>query len=390
MKKWICLLLLAVLCFSLVACRGNGDDSSVPAPPVSNTPSESEPEEDLPRLEAAYLTGMEKTADYPEGQRIAAVMVNNVPSTRPAYGLSDAKILIEIDGNASITRFMALYEDYKTMPRVGGVRSARDPFVQLLIPTYGFYVHEGPSENQPARLMLQQYDYYGNYDLDSVVWKQSDRNAKTYSWFNTDAETITKAVESRGYDDKRTYNSPFFYFARYDQPARLPEEGDATEFTIVLTPSYRTYFDYDDASKKYMMSMYNSSTNMVEPTLDGNNDVQLSFENVLVMFAPMSIYPNTGGEQLTNVDFSQGGPAFYFSQGRFAGVLWRKGAPDSPLRLEKTDGSGDPVEVNVGKTYIAVVDDTRSEDFYNSLVAGPAGETAMGGQQTGGEVDSAD
>lgn len=375
LKKLLALMSITTGLAFLVSC-GTAESESLPAvsvQPASTVESVPEP------LKQAYLTGEEKTADYPEGKRIAAVMVGNTPTARPAYGIGDAQILIEIEANAGITRFLAMYQDYETMPRVGSVRSARDPFIQLLIPTYGFYVHEGPGENQPARIMLQQYDYYGNYDLDNVRYAQPDRNSKIYNWFNTDGETIVKAVEKKDYDPNRTYNSPFFSFVPYNEEKRVMADGPATDIAITLTDSFRTSFNYNAESGKYAMSQYNYSTHAVEPTLDGNNNEQLEFENVLVIFAPFSVYPGTEGEGgLTKVDFTQGGGAFLISNGTYEKVIWRKGAPDQPLRLEKLDGSNEPVEVNVGKTYIAVVDDTRGDDFAAALAAGTSSEQAVG------------
>lgn len=375
MKKFLSVIALSTSLVMLASCAKE-EDPTLPNTPISSAvQSEPEPEP----LKQAYLTGEEKTDDYPEGKRIAAVMVGNTPTARPAYGIGDAQILIEIEANAGITRFLAMYQDYETMPRVGSVRSARDPFVQLLIPTYGFFVHEGPSENQPARIMLQQYDYYGNYDLDNVRYAQSDRNSSIYNWYNTNGETIVKAIEKKGYDTERTYNSPFFSFVPYNEEKRTMADGEATDIAITLTDSFRTSFSYSTETGKYAMSQYNYSTHTVQPTVDGNNSEQLEFENVLVVFAPFSIYPGTEGEGgLTKVDFTQGGGAFLISNGTYERVIWRKGAPDQPLRLEKVDGSEETVELNPGKTYIAVVDDTRADAFGEAMAAGNSADQAVG------------
>ena len=215
MKKLILAAFAAVLAVGLAACGGDDSSSStsVSTPPASAPPatSSSTPEPEASVLEAAYLTGEEKGPDYPEGKRIAAVMVNNVFDSRPSYGLSEAQILVESKVEGGITRFMAMYQDYENIPRVGSLRSARDQFVQLLIPTYGFYVHEGPSQNQPANWYLRDYDYFGNYDLQPndgpLWWGEPERNASYYSWHNVDGEHIANTVAAKGYDDSRTYGS---------------------------------------------------------------------------------------------------------------------------------------------------------------------------------------
>ncbi|MGD9559538.1 MAG: DUF3048 domain-containing protein [Oscillospiraceae bacterium] len=397
MKKLMCALLAVLMLTGLVAC-GDKDDSSLVesvTPPASTpAPASSQPEPEPEPLQQAYLTGLEKGIDYPEGQRICAVMVNNIAHARPSYGLSEAKILVESKAEAGITRFMALYEDYKTIPRVGSLRSARDQFLQLLIPTYGFYVHEGPAQNQPTNWLMRDYDY-DHYDLQPkdgpLYWDEPARNGSEFYWHNVDGEHIINTIERKGLDDERPYGSPFFYFRSYEEEPRVPEEGEGKAFTVVHSASYRTHFEYDEASGQYKMSMFNSGQGGVQPAVDANNNEQLAFDNVLVVYAPMGIWAGTQADGgLVQVDFTSGGGAFYFTKGGFERVIWRKGAPDQPLRLEKIDGSEEPVEVNPGTTYIGVVDDTESENFYATLLDGTSASAAGQGTVNPNEVDTKD
>ena len=93
-----------------------------PPPPPRQHPL---PGRRLPRsrpcrpYEANVLTGEPKGADYPEGQRITSVMVNNIVAARPQRGLSKADILFEIKVEGGITRFMPVFTDYKTIGEIG-------------------------------------------------------------------------------------------------------------------------------------------------------------------------------------------------------------------------------------------------------------------------------
>ena len=97
--KRVLLVIAALLSLTvlLAACKKSGDTiststaESTPAT-VEATPAPTE----LPPYEANVLTGEPKGADYPEGQRITAVMVNNIVAARPQRGLSKADILFEI------------------------------------------------------------------------------------------------------------------------------------------------------------------------------------------------------------------------------------------------------------------------------------------------------
>lgn len=159
--KRVLLVIAALLSLTvlLAACKKSGDTISTPAAESTPATVEATPAPtELPPYEANVLTGEPKGADYPEGQRITAVMVNNIVAARPQRGLSKADILFEIKVEGGITRFMPVFTDYKTVGEVGPVRSGRDQFFRLILPWQALYIHEGQS------VVMQQYaiDYdYG-------------------------------------------------------------------------------------------------------------------------------------------------------------------------------------------------------------------------------------
>ena len=122
-RKLLVLAALLSLCVLLAACKKSDDTISTPAASSAAEP-EATPEPTLPPYEANVLTGEPKGADYPEGQRITAVMVNNIVAARPQRGLSKADILFEIKVEGGITRFMPVFTDYKSIGEIGPVRSA--------------------------------------------------------------------------------------------------------------------------------------------------------------------------------------------------------------------------------------------------------------------------
>ena len=89
MKRYLlCVLAVLTACILLAACKKSGTEISEPtseSAAVVETPS---PTPTLPPYEANVLTGEPKGDDYPEGQRITAVMVNNIVAARPLRGLS--------------------------------------------------------------------------------------------------------------------------------------------------------------------------------------------------------------------------------------------------------------------------------------------------------------
>lgn len=388
-KRLISLLLVCMMMMGLAAACGQpAGDSTAPVsiPQVlapnedpSEPEKEPEPEPEPEPLFQKFLTGEEKDASYPEDMRMTAVMVGNDPGARPHRGFSEAKVVVEITVEYYITRFMAIFEDYHTIDEVGPMRSMRDQFLQLVLPFQAYVIHDGPAGEVPTNWMLRDYNYEP-YDLRIAgAWRDQARLAagvtSTFTEF-TGGEAIAAYVENNGYGDKRVYGeSTLFNFVPYTQPARVPGEGSIERVGVTHQASFRTLFDYDAASGKYQMSQFNSSRGTVEENIDENNGQRVAFDNLVVLFAPIPFY---NASPLPKVDY-YGGGGFYISKGGFERILWFKGAADQPLRLEKIDGSGEPVQVNTGNTYLAVVNEENAEDFYAGLLDGTSYEMAAAG-----------
>ena len=97
MKKFLSMLLILALAASVFTACGDkpaSSGSTTDAPAASS----SEPDPQEPPYDPAVLTGLPKSDDYPEGQRVTAVMVNNISNTsyqqaRPQNGLSEADVV---------------------------------------------------------------------------------------------------------------------------------------------------------------------------------------------------------------------------------------------------------------------------------------------------------
>jgi hypothetical protein len=401
MKKSMCVLAAAALLAGLAAC--GGEKAAAPAAPsytvtrpggeAENAGDDALPEPEPEPLERAFLTGLEKGADYPEGKRITAVMLNNQPNSRPQNGTSQADILVELKVEYGVTRFMAIFEDYEKIPeKVGGLRSARDQFFQLLIPYWGFYVHEGPShDSHPVNVMMRHYGYE-DFDVQAkyypIYQKDPGRSTEQYNWYDVSGASITRYIEETGKDPARTYTSSVFDFVPYNEPPRVPAEGAAPRVAVSHNASYISHFAYDEATGRYNMSQYASGG--VHPTVDNLNGRQLAFENVIVLFAPVDTWPGTAPENLPKYDYGVGGAGYYFSQGGYETILWRKGSAQDALLLYTFDDSGAMVKVNTGKTYLAVIDDELLPAFDASLKAGTADQVAAGGQDNADDTLVAD
>ena len=399
-RKLLVLTALLSLCVLLAACKKSDDTISTPASTATSSAGpEATPEPTLPPYEANVLTGEPKGADYPEGQRITSVMVNNIVAARPQRGLSKADILFEIKVEGGITRFMPVFTDYKTIGEIGPVRSGRDQFFRLILPWQALYIHEGQS------VVMQQYgiDFsYGNLnnndgangyrDYGRVNWAGKSYNNGTLALEHTmytNSDNIQEYIDDNKVDMNKTYNSTFFNFVDYrlgttrDLSNSIdsaysdkygPVVGDGEYVEIVHSQSYKTRFIYDSASNTYKMQQ-NYSDGQWRDTVDEAADNKvLTFPNVIVLYTDIHTYPGHEKTDLQYVEYAWGGIGYYCYGGKCEKIYWQKGTPLEALRLyyltEDGQCSDTPVEINTGKSYVAVTDVDFAGNFVHSKLDG--------------------
>ena len=302
------------------------------------------------------LTGLPKGEDYPEGQRPVAVMINNIKAALPQSGLNDADLLYEVVTEGGITRIMAVYRDYTTMPTVGPVRSARDQHVQLMLPIGALYAHIGASTY--AQEMLETYKWEDLFEIDGIYrnfyWIDAERRqtrAQEHCVF-TDGESFSRAVEEFNMSTTGFEPEPVFSFVDYDQPKRTLNGGDAQKVYVRFSGYASSVFEYHDG--KYYKSEFG------EPQMDMATNSQLAVDNLLVLFAETDKYPDG---ILTHVNYDWGGTGYYFFGGQYEKIRWKKGTPEQPLLILDAEGNETEVQINPGNTYVAIVGNDQIENF---------------------------
>lgn len=387
----------------LVGCGGgsasNGGSAAKPSATAAPTPTPT-PE---PPYEANVLTGEPRSDSYiPE--RITGVMVNNITAARPQRGLSQADILMEIKVEGGITRFMAMYSNYQDIPEIGPIRSGRDQFFRLLLPFEGLYVHEGES------VVMKQYatDYnYGDWNINNGAYGYRDYSrvnwqGKTHSTglriehtMYTTGENIGKYISSNDVDMSRDYKSTFFKFRdyRFNSEPRVIENGEeAGLVTITHSASYKTRFIYDESTGLYKMQQYYGTDGQWRDSVDENNNENLKFTNLMVLYTDIHTYPGHEAKDLQYVDYDFGGVGFYFTGGKCEKIYWQKGTPLEALRLYYLDENGqcsdEMVEVNMGKSYLSVVDLDEYEKGFSYSSAEGTNTTSVGQPAANTVVDN--
>ncbi len=295
-----------------------------------------------------YITG-EALSEGDNTQRPVAVMIDNSKFAQPQYGTSNADIIYEMVTEGGITRLMAVYDKLDDIKRVGPVRSARDQFVQFMLPLNAIYVHIGTSIYADEMLNFYRYQNIDGLYLGVSSFDYDEERAKTYAhehcWF-TEPQLIRQGIEATGINTSGNL-FPALNFADYSQPAITLDKGkDATEISFQFSEYAGTTMNYDAATNKYYKSQFGS------PHMDALSNTQLCFDNFLLLNTAVVLYPDG---LCTAFDMTQGGEGYYFYGGKYIPVLWQKGEPENPLVI--TDLKGNPIKINVGKSYIAVISD---------------------------------
>ncbi|MEG2769450.1 MAG: DUF3048 domain-containing protein [Oscillospiraceae bacterium] len=205
------------------------------------------------------LTGLAKGNDYPEGKRPVAVMINNLPAAMPQTGILNAEVMYEMVTEGGITRLMAVFTDYNTIPKIGPVRSTRDQFVQFILPMNAVCVHIGSSIYATEMLRKYQYATVDGIFLGTTSFAfdqaRSDRGFSNEHCFYTDANLIKQGIAQNAIDENGG-TIKLFNFVNPDQPVRTPTVGVANKMAFSFSGASDAAFEYNAQEQVYYKSEF--------------------------------------------------------------------------------------------------------------------------------------
>ena len=358
MKRKLCVLLAALMVVSVLpACSkktDNTEESTVAKKETKKTTKkektqEEEPEEEMPANQN-LLTGLADLTDAAIGKRPVAVMVNNIPDAMPQYGVEKADIIFEIPVEGDHTRFMALYADYTTVPKICPIRSCRYYFPALSEGFDAFYVNWGIDDSIADYLEALNLDRYdGISNQGNLFGRDQDRLNAGYALEHTgtfDGTQFASVVQSEGKrtDLKEDKKDTAFSFNGLNEQIKAGSDN-CTKVDINFGAQTAT-LTYDEASKTYKKDNNGSAQ------IDSGTGNQLAFTNVFVLETTISVRDEVGHK---NVDWEGGNDSvgYYISNGGIQKIHWCKTPNDETSRLLFFDDSGNVIKINRGKSYIA-------------------------------------
>ncbi len=349
MKKVISIILAFILATTLVAC-GNNDDSQIDLNLEADSYSDTYGTVEVTATKDAYnpLTGLNNMPSDRVGMRPYAISVNNIYDCWPQKGISKADMIVEMETEGGITRMMALYSDTREVALIGSVRSLRDQFMEAVFPVDPIIVHIGTSIYADRAVKAHNFRTMDGNTLTKAIYFDRALNgtkAQEHCSFTSGSLIDAMLEDARIKPESTSGNVSFFSFAE-EGTTITPSDGAASTVNFRFSKYGDGDFRYDEATKQYLKFQYGGKAQVDAD----NNNKQLAFDNVVILFADVSTIDNT---VLVKVDYSQGGEGYYFSQGQYQKITWSKDDYANPFKFFAADGS--ELVLNPGISYLGVV-----------------------------------
>lgn len=306
-------------------------------------------------------------------QRPIAVMIDNELTALDHYGTAEADVVYEMvnsTANDRVTRLMAIYKDWESVPQIGSIRSTRVTNI-LLYPEWNavlchdggpFYVDDYFKQDgtphisgEFSRVNNGKPTEFTEYVLDSDYAKVFGRNI------------------SRDYDEYRPADESHFKFAEYGSKVDLSEDYRSAKnaVDIDLSAAFKhnsSMLKYNEKTQTYDYYEYG------DIHVDGEDKEVLTFDNVILQNADLHELDEHGYMQYSvgSVDKAVAATGashvtngYYITGGKMIEIEWRKTAWFDHTRYYTKDENGNlkEITINTGKTYIGLI----PSDYWNGI-----------------------
>ncbi len=302
----------------------------------------------------SYLSGLPVKEEI-GNRRPVAIMLNNLKAAQPMSGVSYADVVYEYVVEGAITRLMGLFDNYDELDKIGSVRSCREYFVYTALEFDAIYMHFGQAA---YAVELLDQDYVDNLNGlgkagDTCFYRTTDRQAPHNVY--TSAAGIEAGIDKLGY--RRDHYDGFsrkFLFCDLDKEVTNEQGVPAT----YIEPKYKInkpWFEYNEETCKYDRYQYDG------PQIDDLTGEVLSYDNVIIQY---NRWVQLDEKDYLAFDCHSGGFIQYCTKGRMVAGTWAREAQGDNFDMGSIhyyDLSGNELQINNGKTFICVVQDTEME-----------------------------
>lgn len=332
MFKRILAAIFAALMIFAVGCNDN-----VVYDDLSDYESEAPVLDDAPTLAVNPLTGVAEFEDSAKAnQRPVAIMIENSTISMPVQtSLSKADVIYETEVEGGITRLVAVYQDISDLDKIGNVRSARYPYVDLALGHDAIYVHCGQDPTYCAPHLKDIDDI--DINADTAGSKRITNGLSSTHNVYVLAQDMWQIISNK-FETKRKIVENWVNFT--DKTITL-DGGSATSVSIPF-PASTTRFTYDAQSGLYTRLIGSN----VQTDYFTKETTQV--KNIFVLLTSITDYPDGEHRKVA----LQSGDGYYITNGTVQFIKWSKGAATNGFKF--TDANGAEIEVSAGNSWVCI------------------------------------
>ncbi len=305
------------------------------------------------------LTGL-KVSDPEILDRLpVAVKVANFPrSFRPQSGLSFADLVFEYTIGCGENRFLAIYYG-QDASKVGPMRSARMIDARLVPMYQGVLAYTGADHgviNRLLSVMAGKIFIDGPYSA-PAIWREGWDSEAGVNFVYTNTEEITKLVTLRGIKNSKPNLDGMSFNSNHPAGGEIANNLKVIFGKVYDNGTNQGEWRYDSVTGKYLRWIdyldENKKTTII-PLTDKTTGEQLSFDNVIVIFA---VHPNLSKIEHEDIEIlvsgdDAHGAAYLFRDGKVFQGTWRTVNKNEPMRFMMTDGT--PMALKPGNTWVVI------------------------------------
>ncbi len=257
-------------------------------------------------------------------------------------GIAAADVLIEGVTEGKTAGLTAVFASVDSVEKAGPVAPGRDLPLQLVLPLNAVPVHINKSVYASNLLNVLQYQDLDGYHAGTAGFAfDEDRANSGYReencWYTT-KDLINTGLATYNTDTAGA-NMPLFHFVQ----RKDPEQQNAKSLYITFSNKDTEELVYSPEVGLYLKNNADGS-----PMMDAGNNEQAAFTNVFVLYASSGVKD----DGVTRQYDLTGGTGIYLTKGGWETIQWTKGDATAPLQL--TDASGKTLDVNPGKSFLAI------------------------------------
>ena len=371
MKKMIALtLLLALLLTGCGSEKAPAETSA--APTEAATEPTTEPTTVPTEPPVVYRNPMNgEVLEEPYTGRLIAHTVTNTQDALPHVGVNECDMIFEALVSTGVVRCLAFYTDISDVEAIGATRSTRLLFNQLAHSYDAITIHGGGFSQVLQDANYRQLDHF---NVDSL-YRQGDPFAKATAYRDKEYKRqapnnlfgygpgIVAYLENQGV--RMTQEPDKDYGWTFSENA-TPVNGEiAEEILIPFGDNLKTTtMVYDEATGKYVWNQYGQ---VMTDQITGEEE---AFQNVIILQA--DTYYNYIYQE---ANFHVGGWGYYACGGKIIPINWEPLDNTTPSPFRITTKDGEPVDIQVGTSYVAVLSYTNTVEWKEAPPAETIPET---------------